>query len=200
MPADVFDVGEQIFFLEERATMDGACFQVEAWQAIDVVLDVIERRSREGGCVVCEGHAFDVGQRFFEHASLSASGCLDLPLQFLFEVGGWVFSSDNDGLEVGVVFDFGDGVVGVEEVLIFEKSDGEILRIVSDGHLRDDFAAVEVDGEGFFFDDGKREGVVVMVGTGEATREVRAVGGGEKGQGQGHEKSVADCQKARAHT
>ena len=40
--SDIFDVGEQHLFLEERAAVDGACFQIEAWQAIDVVLDMVE--------------------------------------------------------------------------------------------------------------------------------------------------------------
>ena len=94
--------------------------------------------------------------------------------------------SDDDGLEVGVIFYFCDGVVGGAEVLILEKSDSEVFGIIADGHLRDDFAAVEVDGEGLLFDDGEGSGVVVVVSTGEGTGEGGIVGVGKGGGGGGH--------------
>ena len=105
--------------------------------------------------------------------------------------------SDDDGLEVGVVFYFCDGVVGGEEVLIFKEADSEVFGIVADGHLRDDFAAVEVDGERLLFDDGEGGGVVVVVGRGEGTGEGGIVGVGKEGGGHGrrHGASVANKQR-----
>ncbi len=73
MSSDIFDIGEQVLFLEERTAVDGARLQVEARQAIDVVLNIVEGRGCKGRCIVGEAHAFDFGERFFEHASLGAA-------------------------------------------------------------------------------------------------------------------------------
>ena len=88
-----------------------------------------------------------------------------------------------------MIFYFCDGIIYREEVLILEKSYCEVFGIVADGHLRYDFAAIEVDREGFFFDDGDGDGVVVVVGCDEGTGEGGIVGGWEEG---GHGKSVAE--------
>ena len=86
---------------------------------------------------------------------------------------------------------------GGEEVLIFKEADSEVFGIVADGHLRDDFAAVEVDGERLLFDDGEGGGVVVVVGRGEGTGEGGIVGVGKEGGGHGrrHGASVANKQR-----
>ncbi len=67
--------------------------------------------------------------------------------------------------------------------MVFEEAYRQVFGVISDRHLRDDFAAVEVDGERFFFDDREGDGLVVMVDTRERTGEGGIIRIGKEGHG-----------------
>jgi hypothetical protein len=55
-----------------------------------------------------------------------------------------VFGVDDDNLQIVVVDDFGDDVVGAQHVLIEQVAEREIFRIVVDRHHGDDLLRVQI--------------------------------------------------------
>ena len=89
----------------------------------------------------------DVLQRFHqvaEHGALRAAGGLHLLLELLLVIGLALGAHHHDR-QFLVVIDAGDGVVGLEHVLVEQIAERQIFGMIADGHRRDDLLGIEED-------------------------------------------------------
>ena len=173
--ADVLHVDERARALAEDGAVDGAGLEVEARGGVDGVGQRVEVGGADGGGG--EGEALEALHHVAEDGADGAAGGAGLLLELRFVVGG-ASGADDDGFELGVVVDGGDGVVAAEHALVEEVAGGEVLRVVADRHHGDDLLGVEEDGQRALLDDAGLDGAALVVDAGDGAGQARGGGVG----------------------
>ncbi len=92
------------------------------------------------------------------------------------------FGANDDRLDVVVVVDRCDAVVGQQHVLIEQIADSEKIGMIADRHHRDDLAAVEEQGQRPLHDDRCLDLRTVMIDAGDGSGQPRIIGLGTDGE------------------
>ena len=181
--ADVLHVDQRPVLVAEDAAVDRAGFQIEARAGVDRAGERVEPTGLQHR-VRRQVDFVELLHQVAEHRALGAARGMGLLFQLLLVVG-LARGADDDDLQLVVIVDAFDLVVGLQHVLVEEVADGQIVRIVADGHHRDDLLPVQEQGQRPLDDDGGVDGVAVLVAAGDALGEAR-VGGIGLDQIAGH--------------
>ena len=110
VPADILHIEQRPVLLAQHAAMDRAGGQIEARRGVDLA----GQRVKPGGAqhrVRVEPDLVEFLHQIAEHGALGAARGQRLLLQLVLEIGLAV-GADDDGLELVVVVDAGDAVIG----------------------------------------------------------------------------------------
>src|SRR5689334_3384426 len=121
--------------------MDRAGGQIEARRSVDLAGQHIKPGGAEYRYWI-EPDYLKFLHQIAEDGALSTARGKCLLLQLVFEIGLSV-SADDNGLELVVIIDAGDPILGPQHILIEQIADREVIGMIADCHHRDDLAAIE---------------------------------------------------------
>ena len=129
---------------------------------------------RSHRCVFRQPDLVELLHQVAERGTLRAARGAYLLLQLGLEVGR-PRGADHDHLELLVMLDGRDHVVGPEHVLVHEVADRQIVGVVADRHHGDDLLAVEEQGQRALVDDRGRHLAALLVDAGDRLGQARIV-------------------------